>query len=355
MGAFRYAAAHAAVRGDLGGLLEERTWRRLLSASGLEEILSVLSGTPYGDAVVDLAPEIETVEIALRGAVAERFRLPLTFLRGRGRDLLDWLWRSLEVDNLIKIIRGIHGGVPGSRIRSMLVDLGSASGLPWDRMAGAGSIPTLIDRIGADPTGRAYAKALRDARNAYERKGSSAVLEMALNGAYHRKLVDLTDSLRVIDRREARTLICTLVDGRNFLWVYRARQFFRLAPETILSHVMPPQRYMDAAALQDAAAGAPLMETLRRRWKATLPGVEALAGKSEREALVALEFYFRRHLCGLARHALLGNPFHLGAVLAHTFLVESELDDLITVLEGRVNGVSPDRIRGWLIGPGGRS
>jgi len=341
IGAVQYAAANATIQAGIGRLLQEDIWERLLAASGLAEILSILSETSYRETMLEEPGRVKEVERLLRSYLADRFRLPLPFLGGRVYHLLDWLWRPFEIDNLIIVLRGLHNNVSGSRIRSSLVSLGRGSELPWREMTNSQSISDLIDNVDRSFHGSLYARALENAYNEYQRQQAVFVLEVALYLAYYRRLHRMLERLQGRDRKDAERFVGTAIDSRNLLAA------FRYGPETILSYTLPRQTRVNSAVMQRAATDAPVAELVRSVWGRELSGLSRIEGRSPREAVVELELIFQRHLYSMVRDSIAGYwyPFHLGMILSYEVLLQSEVDDLITIIEGTMNGWSAEHIR----------
>lgn len=348
--AVRYSAAHANVRGAIGRLLPDSVWHRLLSASTLEDILSVLSTTAYSDAVLEQPASLEQIERQFRSYLARHLRSPLFFVRGRPHQLLDWLWRRLELDDLTIVLRGLHNHVPSPQIRSSLLALGPASDLDWQALSTSGFVSNLIERLRGSLYGRFYARALDNAYGQYERQQTVFVLEVSVYLAYYRRLRTLLNGLRGRDRKYAGQFVSLMIDSRNLMWAFRYRVFFGFRPETILSYTLPRGGRVDATVIRRIADGAGLTEIVESVWGPQLPGLERLRELSLRDGVVELELILRRYLYSLACGALTGYPLRLGTLLAYVVLLEAEVDDLVTVSEGKANEWSTDSICSRLIG-----
>lgn len=351
MRVFRYPAAQAAIRAGMSRLLPENVWPRLLETTRVETFLDLLNGTPYRDALVGTPASVEEIERDLEGYAARLFHMPIKFLPRNARNLVDWLWRHYEVDNLITLLRAAHHHEPPPRIRASLVPLGAATDLNWHAMSLADSLDAVIDWLRASDHGGFYALALEQASGEYQRRGEVFVLEVALYLAYYRRLLYLMDKLSGREGRDARLFIGTVIDGRNLIWAYRYRIFFGLSAEEILGYTLHRAVRVDAAAVRRIATGAPLPEMARRIWNGRLPETERLENLPEEEALVELEIVLERRLYGLARRELDAFSFGLGSILAYLVLVESEVDDISSILEGTAFRWPDRRILPFLIGP----
>lgn len=350
--AARYAGVNAYVRALLSELIPPAMWTEIMAARDLAGLLNLLWETPYRPALETLVGgrlEPAPIERALWGHLARAARAPLGLMRGPARDLLDWLWRRFEVNNLKTVLRTVERRVSPDRIRASLIPLGTASALPWPALVEAASAPAVVERL--RPT--FYGRPLDQALDLYRREGSLFVLEVALDLAYYSRLLSKMAGLRGADRRQAERFIGTLADSQNLLWAFRYRVYAQLSPEEILNFTLQRGLRVDAAVVREIALGAPLQEVVARLWGDRLPDVDRLTGLSEREALPELERIFQHSLYRLAEEALKAYPFHLGVVLAYEILLESEVRDLVTAVEGRGAGWPPERIRPYLIGPRG--
>ncbi len=353
MDMFTYAAPHAAVRAAIGRMLSDADWEVLITASDTQGFLSAAAGTAYGELFADQPQNIEEIEKRLRRFLSDRFRLPIPFLQGAVSDMVDWLWRPFEISNLVILLRGLHNRIPAARIRSFLVPLRAGTQFDWHVLSNASSVHDAIGRIKMSFFGRFYARALENAYNEYIRRDNVFILEVALYLAYYRRLQDLLNRLAGRDGRDAQRIVGTIIDSRNILWAYRYRIFFHLEPETILGYSLPTGGRVNAALIQGAASGGSLVEIISAIWDGRLPDMDRLQDQRTRDALVDLEVIFRRYLHGLALETLMHYPLHFGTILAYLVLVESEVEDLITTLEGVAYGWPTDRIRPCLIGKRG--
>lgn len=355
-GPFKYSAANAGARARLAQLLPPNLWSRLMNVSGVDDFVGLLAGTAYHStltAIEEPDPSPERVEKALRASLVNRLRLPLRFIRGEVETLLDWHWRRFELNNLKLALRAIAAGTPAPRIRAMLVPLGAASGLPWEALSESRSVSAAADRLPETPVGNFFRRTLKQALDRYQRESEIFVLEVALDLAYYRQLLKLQEKLFRTDREYAEKFIGTRVESKNLLWAFRGRIFFDLSPEEILNYTLQRRLRVDASVVRKIATGASLPQIVEQLWGRRLIDPAELTNLPPAQALRRLELAFQRYLYRLAHQARRGYPFHLGIILAYQTLLESETQDLITVLEGNIAGWSTPDIQDQLIGKRG--
>jgi V/A-type H+-transporting ATPase subunit C len=345
----RYAAANARVHGRLAQLLSAMTWQDLLIAPDLPEVLRILTGTVYGQVLARIPAERlepDWIERALRQYLVEAYRAPIRFTPRGPQELVDWLWRRFELDNVKLVLRGVEQGRPAQRIQARLVPLGEASELPWGSLVESVSVPAVVERL----EGTFYGDVLELALDRYLREELLFVLEVVLDRTYYRRLRDLSEGLSGRDKQEARLFVGTIVDSENVLWAFRYRIYYNLGPEEILNYTLHRGVRVGVDVIRNIALGAGILETVEQIWGEELPNLDRLVGLSEREMLDELELIFKRYLYDLARQAFTGYFLHLGIILAYEILLETEVQDLIVIVEGKAADWSPDQIRPYLTG-----
>lgn len=348
----RYSAANARVRALLSNLIPADRWASLIEAADLASLVALLRGTWYGPALPapgDADPSVVQVERALASHLAVAARLPLSLLQGSPHDLLDWFWRRFELDNLKTVVRAVHHQSSPDQARNALLTLGAASTLPWADLAATASIPALVERLAATW----YGRVLRTALDQYGRQRSAFPLEVALDLAYYAGLLGRIQRLRGADHADAASFLRAWVDAQNLLWAYRYRLYAGLSPEEILNYTLHSHLRVDADVVRAVALGAPLLDVVRSIWQMRLPDLESLADLPEDEMLPRLELIFQRYFYALAQRARAAYPLRLASVLAYEFLLDSELRDLVVIVEGKSFAWPGERIRPYLVGERG--
>ncbi len=351
----RYAAANANVRGRMARLLPATTWQTLLTATDLNGLVTILNRHGYQTVLANLGTgEIAAapVEKALWGHLVREMQAPLKLLPGKPQKLLGWLWRRFEVDNLKTILRSVDAGVAPDQIRAALIGLGPASGLPWNRLTESTSVSDIIEQLRGSFHGAFYARALDQATERYRQARDLFAFEVSLDLAYHRRLLRLLDDLSGRDKGEAQKLVGSRIDSQNLLWAFRYRVYFDLSPEEILNYTLQRRLRVDAEIVREIATGGAIGQMVQRLWSADLPGLERVTELPPEEALPRLQLSFQRHYYQVAQATRQGYPLHLGTMLAYLILLESDVRDLITIIEGQASGRSPDHIQSFLIGEG---
>lgn len=334
--AARYAAVNAQLRALFTRLIPALTWRELLAAEDLPALLNSLRQTWYATALASLPADISdaaALERALWSHLAVAARLPRPFLLGSIRDLLDWHWRRFEVENLKAVLRAVHYQVASTQAQAALIDLGAASPAPWTMLIAADSIQTVAARLAGNWLGAALARGMEQ----YRREHELFALEVVLDLAYYQRLLKLLTKLHGRDAQEAARFLGFWLDGQNLLWAFRYRTYAHFSPEEILNYTLQRGLRVNAELVRDIALGASLREVVTSLWHNQLPDVATILDLPERTALQALELRLQRHLWQQAEQTRQGDSLHLGVILAYEVLVESEVRDLIVLIENKAS------------------
>lgn len=352
LGAPRYAAADARVRARGARLLGREQWRQVISARGPGGVVSALRDSGYGEALAGVDsrhPDLVEVERILRSVLARSWHLPVRFVQGRTRKLLQWRWRRFEVENLKTVLRAVGGD-------GALVDAGRrllrlpASRVSWAELAEVSSVSSVEGLLGDGAAASFYGRILEEASDRYRETGDIAVLEVALDLAWWRRLLRLAIRLTGDDRVHALRFVGSEADAFNVAWAFRMRVFLNLPPEEILLHTLHRHVRADAGIVRRIADGAAPAEIASALWGDRLPGADRLAELDDRQAVLELESALQRHLLALAVGSRAGFSMNLGGILAFQTVVENEVRDLVTVLEAKVGDLDEERVVRHLIG-----
>lgn len=348
--AIRYAAANARMRGLYSQLLDESSWHQLVAAENFDAAISLLRTTTYGDIITELEQggglALEQLERGLAGRAAADCRKAMAFASGGARALMEVWWRHFELENLKALFRGFDQNLAPSTIGRFLIPLGDDSTLPWESLLREHSIPSLIDRL-ADTT---YISPLRAALPIYQRDRSLFVIEIALDIRYYRDLAAAIKDLKGSEHKAASRILGTRLDMLNILWAFRYRVYYGLSVEEIVNYTLWQAVRTDANLVRDIALGADPKSIVVRVWgEGTVDLSPFDDAKNEAQMVLVLELALQRYWWGLAKRELAGYPLGLGCLLAYLVLEETEVRDLVTLLESKGMGWEPERADQYLV------
>ena len=347
-----YSVVHAAVRGLYSKRLSPDTWEALLQAEDFEIVLSLLSKTAYGSYLAGIPPDRMTPRRAvyqIRQRLADVYEKVIRLSPDRACELLLWLWRLYEVDDLKATFRGIEAGATWDRVRFLLYPRHRYALLTLEdleEMILTGSVAEAIESIRGTP----YYEPLAHALNRYQAEGNLFPLEVALDLAYTRSLWETLGRLRGQDHEHAMRLVGTLIDIDNLLWAIRYRAYHHLSEQEIINYTLPFGYQVKDDDIRAIAAGADMASVVRRVY----PDMADLAALEHLEPggaapLESLEVALQRRLVRICYDEFVGYPFHVGIPIAYLLVIEYENRDLVVLIEAKASHLPRERFGPLLV------
>jgi V/A-type H+-transporting ATPase subunit C len=207
------------------------------------------------------------------------------------------------------------------------------------------SINSLVERL----NGTHYINPLRNAFASYEREHSLFPLEIALDIRYYRDIASAIRKLQGDERAEAQRIFGTWLDILNILWAFRHKVFYGLSVEEIVNYTLWRTYRTDINLVREIALGADPRDILYRVWGTAIDLTLIESAGSDFQMMPKLELTLQRFWRNLASKEMGGYPFKLGSIIGYLVLEETEIHELVTLLESKGMGWSPDRIRQNLI------
>jgi vacuolar-type H+-ATPase subunit C/Vma6 len=327
---------HATVRALYSKRLGPSTWNALVQAKDLETALSVLSKTAYSTHLLLKGITPRRAVHQIRRRLADIYEKLIRLLPGEGSELLLWLWRLYEVDDLKAVLRGIEAQASWEQVLLLLYPKPKHALLSLDtmqRMVLSGDVARAVELARHTP----YYNALVHALERYKAEKSLFPLEVALDLEHHRRLWESIERFGDMDRTWALRIVGSMIDMDNLLWAIRYRIYHHLSEEEIINYTLPFGHLVRDEHIRAIAGGADVAETVKRIYPeipmATKIDDESTAGKG----LHALELALQRRIAAQCRAAFVGDPFHIGIPLGYLVLSEFEIRDLTVLIEAKAS------------------
>lgn len=330
LSAVGYASVQARVRARRSRLLDDDAWHRLFDAHGLERTRDVLAGTRYPQVASDVGRAERTLRRRLyRETVSLSDDVP-----GGARDLLRWHAGRYDVQDIKLLVRALHYGRSLDQARAAMT-VHAENGADVAAWTQARSLRGLLEALEGTP----YGRALANAWERYQAENRPFYLEVALDLAYGRGLVQRIEALTGGDARDAERLLGRWLARTNLLAAVRYRALAGIRPEEVVNFCLHRDFGGGLAMVQRIAAGASVRD------EAAALGVELSADGSERDLVLELERRTEMLRRDAALQRFARTPFGLGLVLAYLILLEAEVHDLIRLLEAKAQDLSDDELR----------
>lgn len=225
-----------------------------LIGKDLESIRCALADSPYGEHISTLsADEIDSVSIeaVLLQNYAETYKKLVKFSSGSIRRLLLAFLKKFEASNVKAILRAVKAKIDVNEAMRHIVPVGAL-----DRkrcraiLAESKSIDDVINSL-ADLE---YGLVMKNALNKRERTEDLMQLEVALDKAVYREILESAEKLMGVDRKIAKDVIGIELDAVNVKIVLKCKAL-GVSQELIKDYLMPTALF-DEATLEEAAKAA---------------------------------------------------------------------------------------------------
>lgn len=325
-----FAALQARVRARRSRLLSDLDWARLIEADDPRRELE----TELSAEGLDRHADLSRIERALRRRDYDETLSLAEHAPRASRDLLRWYASRFVVQDLKLLIRALHYGRP---VREALdaMTLGEGDAKALRAVVRARSLQDVVHAIDGTP----YGRALDNAWDRYQAERRPFYLEVALDLAFERGLVDRIEALSGGDAADARALLGMWLARINLLAAVRYRALAGVRPEEIVNFCLHRDFGGGLAMVQRVAAGASL------RSEAAALGLELPDEGTERELLIEAERATDRKRREAAERRFARSPFGVGLVLAYLITLEAQTADLVRLLEGKAQGMAADDLQ----------
>lgn len=342
-----FAAASVVARALLGKLIGPDGVRVLLGSADIGAAFSYLEHTGYGDAMAGL-PRAERifrdVEHALRQSLIDDGIRIARFLGGGYRQVVRSFLARYEITNIKAVIGVLAGGEDLASLRGFLFELGPLKSVDSQALLECSDVEAVARVLRGTP----YGAPLRDAMERYRREKTLFAIEVALDLQYFRDLITTINKLGTADRRSTLRVVGPEIDGRNLLWVLRYRFNFGLVPEEIFNYISPVSWELTDMMLWNVARAEDLEEiaaALPREYGEFIKQARTEHGLD----LIRLDILLRRRLWRKALDVMRSEPISPGMVAGYLVAKRIELDEIITVLEGKRYAMPEEEIGPFLI------
>jgi V/A-type H+-transporting ATPase subunit C len=335
----QYAYLHARVSVLSGQLLPHHLLRKLIEQP-LEQSTTILeqAGITGLNLQQDLDPN--ALEQSIVSTLLEEAALLIRPLSGIARDLMTHWMRRFEIINIKRLVRDRIMGQTRDKSALELLELAPFRSLPVEDLIhteDAGELLRLLEKT-------VYADMARLARAMYEEKRELFGLEAAFDRQYFTGLVKRVKSQQHNDQMHLRTMIGSMIDQLNLVWLLRYRFVYHLAPSHTYLLLVPSGQHLGSHQLLELVQQDSLPQVLE---KLPDPLKQLL---SDVATINAVEVTMEQELVKHANMLLKRSTFNLGRAFAYMLLREKQLLQIHVALKGKHLRLDNDLIfaaSGW--------
>ena len=327
--AAEYAYLDARVTMMAGKLLSTTRLQELI-ANGKNELPNVLVDFGANSDSTE-RPELDR---GLAATLLSEVQILMRPVSGPSRDILAHWAHRFELANLKTIVRGVMANQKADVIESELIDLGPFTTLPLAALLRSDDITELLRNLEHTP----YADIAHQTRRMLGTQQDAFALDAALDRRYFLALSSRAKAVGAADGHVLRSLVGSIVDRVNLVWLLRYRFVYRLPPPQAYFLLIPSgYRLNNALLLQLSQCDSQdqLLQQLPDLLRERLSGCTTIF-----EITQSLE----KETWEVASRVLGLSTFNIGRALAYLVLRERDLRRLRAVARGQWLGVSREMI-----------
>jgi V/A-type H+-transporting ATPase subunit C len=271
--------------------------------------------------------------------LSERLSFLFQITSGKVREILEEYFERIEVENIRRILRALHGKEKVSEEQLVPIPRRYQT-VNFSALLETHTVREMVAYLKETP----YVE-LRDSVSLYESYNNPLVLEARLDKIYNDNFWNMLEKMR---DREVKRLVGTEIDLKNLFYMLSLK--FMKTEEKIIREVMIDVHYKLHRNLIEQLMGVPY-ETIPRIL--TWPPYVDLAKKSlellHKGLAVESENVFSRYLYSYAETVALRNPNGLAYAFAYLYLCLREAKNLTALAVGKQLKLDNEKIQNLLL------
>jgi V/A-type H+-transporting ATPase subunit C len=279
--------------------------------------------------------DYRSLEHRIIAQILDETRVMLRPLSGNARSFLTFWTARFEISNIKTLLRSKMTGERPAVVLAQLIPMGAFGRLDTQDLAHAEDVVDLLRRLETGP----YAGIVRHARRAFEQNHDPFSLDAALDRAYYEGLTLRAQPLEESEGAPFRSLMASLIDRINLVWLLRYRFNYKLPPAQVYYLLVGSHYSLSGAQLQHLAALDTLeavLAALPAAWQVRLNGTTDIPSVFARMESAAAE---------QAQRVLHSAAPAIARAFAYLILRERDLRAVRAVLRGRHLGLAQVDIR----------
>jgi V/A-type H+-transporting ATPase subunit C len=324
-----------------GYLLPRETFQGLIEQKTIEDAIEILKSTDYKKEILELQQPYKIINIEQ------------ALIKNMLRHFYELITSSVYSEILLAyfnkyIIRNLKIVLKGKALNRKYDELYNS--IILDAEAYLGRRDIIIKTLEAPSLEEAiqllsrysFGKEINLAYNAFKESNNLAAFDIILDKSWINMLIDAHNRANIRDREDTKDLVGFDVDSYNVLALLRAK-YIGLSSAIQRDIVAKKSFYIEQDVLSNIIITESIeacIQLLRNTYYRNII-TEEIKGK---EDLEKLEENFKKLIYRTSESKFVKNPLSLGEVLAYIKLKEFEIHNIVTILFGIENGISPSKI-----------
>lgn len=341
---YEYSALFAKIKAMYGKRLRKDDYEELIRKKNVGEIAAHLKKIRrYEAALADINPSDvhrRDLERHLKSVIfSEYFRLS-KFVFQKAKGIFDTLIMRYEIDVLKSMLWLLDGGKIGEfEYYLNLPDfLDKNVNLPLTELATSKDYSQFMQKL----RGTKYEKPLLKFMNlSYPIKNFD--IEMALDQYYFHQILNQKNKAGKSDKKVLEYLVVSDIDLMNMLWIYRSKFHYGLSKESVYNLIIPYYHKLSRdtiTSLVESPDAAAFMEQAHKTGYARV-----FESTDPRE----LDMQYKKFMLRLYERQLHRNENNFGIVISYLSILEVEIKNIISIIEGIRYSLEPEQVREYLL------
>jgi V/A-type H+/Na+-transporting ATPase subunit C len=334
----KYSFVNAKIRARLSSLMTREALMKLLDARDLADFFAGLAGTPY-EAIFAKPEAAADPKLAERLLVEEEVQWHADIvkaLKEPERSLVATMLERYELENL-KVALRVREGDRDKGDLAYVVRKPLPHKLRLEEIATARSLEEVFPYLANTP----YLVPLRKSLDECKEKGTLFPAEIALELDFYRRIEERIKALSRADRAIARKLIGIEIDLRNIGWLMRLKFYYGVPSTELIDYLIPGGYRLTSYQLRRAFVPDSVKDVLTVLSLIILErefglAADLLRNEDEIGKLYFIEIILSKYMLIEIRKILEGYPFTIGTVLGYLVLKRAEVQNLTTILNGKL-------------------
>jgi len=336
------AKAHAMY----GRALKPQQFNALLGCHSISEIASILKNdTPYQTALAGINEATVHrghLEILLRRKLWDDFAGLVRYdsLIGKNRsgaNFSAYLIAREEVEQIVLCARLLYAGRAEEYMTAVPAFFVSHTKLDFVKMSRARSLPELAEAL-LNTRYHALLAPLLD-----EKDASVTMIEKVLYDDLIQKLLLIVGDTKGQQKKQLTALCGAQIDSLNVNRIVRLKSFFGAGNETVRKSLTPSGGSISPRILRQMTEAADAKEVMELFWQTGI-------GRKIPEAKRVYTFDLQERVPYYsAKYYFYFSLYPTVVMMSYILLMETEMTDIVNILEGVRYGMSPDEIKSMLI------
>lgn len=336
------------VRAVYGKRLTQADYSELVTKKSVAEVAEYLkSATYYKDALSNI--DVNTVhrgylELILRRNLFERYEAFCKFQQLNRQEFYQFRLVNDEIRELLRAILYLNAGSGNDFIAATPAYLLKAASFPILELGKAQSFPEVLRLLGHTP----YAHVLADVPVGKDGRVDYTRCEILLRTYYLKWMLEIVNrTFRGEDRKALAGQIEMQTDLINIINAYRMKTYFHANGDVLQQAMLPFNGRLSAKRMQ-ALYDTRDTETFLQLLGDTIYGKQLTEQRGELSP-AQLERELTRLRCNLARRSLTFSENAAVSIYSMMLLLENELSNIVTIIEGIRYGKSVPYIESLLV------